>query len=438
MNTGYIFVVNDRARAQEITNEIDRNQLYQPEDKDYIFTDIIRTRNWDLGEGRELFLTSLDEETIEGIALVQRRRTVALTTAIIKILYYIKLKPCPFDKILEPIPAKTRYDIVFSNTAFGKKLPEVSWQKVMAVIIEYNQNLKDEISKLIALRDYEVKLGDNPKIQQKIQEADAANLSLRASDFDPIELVERVNITKQDEDAPFLSGLMGIDLLEDTLLHQDSQILPGFNFGKKTMIATAAFEKNNGDKLTISNFNRTSVEKKLGVDLLYYHHKYNAYTLIQYKRLTTNDNKSYFYRPDKNHDAEIQRMRKFRDQVLFSSTRQKGLADYRLNNIPFYFKLCKCTVFDPLSTQMSLGMYIPLDFWEEMLDSPDLKGPRGGQIFTFDNVPRYFSNTEFILLLKNGWVGSKYDVSNTLTQIINNALNNNRSLMFSHYTPYKS
>jgi hypothetical protein len=86
-------------------------------------------------------------------------------------------------------------------------------------------------------------------------------------------------------------------------------------------------------------------------------------------------------------------------------------------------------VLDLTSTDMIKGMYVPLEYWDALLKSPNIVGENGGRRITFDNVERYFNNTLFIQLVQSGWVGSNLAGTGVLTQLINSALENNSVLL---------
>jgi len=152
--------------------------------------------------------------------------------------------------------------------------------------------------------------------------------------------------------------------------------------------------------------------------------------MIQYKRLIQADEEGKLcYRPtDKSYKEEIERMKDF--EKLFS--RDKSISDlsaYRLHQDPFYFKLCPAGIFDPTSIDMIHGMYIPLDYWQVLLNSPSILGKRGGKILTFDNVERYINNTFFINLVYEGWIGSKAIRTDVLSDIIQTSLEKNKAVI---------
>ena len=79
-------------------------------------------------------------------------------------------------------------------------------------------------------------------------------------------------------------------------------------------------------------------------------------------------------------------------------------SNYRLNPEMFLFKLCPSEIFEPTSKEMIQGIYIPLEYWNLLMASPETDGKQGGKIITYSNgksnVKRYFNNTSKKLIEK--------------------------------------
>jgi len=135
------------------------------------------------------------------------------------------------------------------------------------------------------------------------------------------------------------------------------------------------------------------------------------------------------YRPiDQSYQGEIERMRHFELNYL-DNCKDLKVHDYRLHTGSFYFKLCPSVDFDPLATDLIKGMYLPLDYWEILLNSSNVQGPNGGIRITYENVGRYINNTLFIQLVQAGWIGSRLSRTEALFQIIKQSLENDKSVM---------
>ena len=115
---------------------------------------------------------------------------------------------------------------------------------------------------------------------------------------------------------PFLKGIEQSKLTEEQMLAHDSKVFPG---AEAVAIHIGATFTVGERTLSVVYLNRTSVEKSLGVDLIYYNHQFDAYTLVQYKRMNKGPVKknapdSWVFRPssDRNFGIEIERMQQFR------------------------------------------------------------------------------------------------------------------------------
>lgn len=81
-----------------------------------------------------------------------------------------------------------------------------------------------------------------------------------------------------------------------------------------------------------------------------------------------------------------------------------------------------------MSSDLAQGFYIPLDYMEQLLQSSNTTGPNGGKLITHANVGRNFSNTLFIDLLNEGFIGSSPNASKLIYEEIYNSLFEGRSL----------
>jgi hypothetical protein len=220
------------------------------------------------------------------------------------------------------------------------------------------------------------------------------------------------------DQAPFLEGLPEFTALEDRMIDYDAGVFGGWDLVQRGAIGTAEFSDGNR-RLTVINVNRAGVEHALGVDLVYYTHDFDAYVLVQYKRMTPRSERSgYEFRPDAQLRKELDRMR----AILPPGEPSSVVGDFRLDDVGAYLKLCPSTVREAFSHELIRGMYLPLRYWDALIESPTVRGPKGGIVVDFDNVGRYLNNTLFIELVGSSWIGSRGATTNQITAVIRESL----------------
>jgi hypothetical protein len=266
------------------------------------------------------------------------------------------------------------------------------------------------------------------------EEKDAVGLALSIFGFDrhDRDIIKTESIP--DEPAPFLSTLNVRNQREDSMIIHDATTLGSdWSTIKQYQINVVEFRRKESDeKLTIVHAHRTKIEETLGVDLIYYNHRFSSYVMVQYKRMKGKRG-NFTYRPtdDNNFESEINRMRQFNTKYADTFSEQE-LGVYRLSTEAFYFKFCPITNFDPLSTALIEGLYLPLNYLEILLKSPDGKGPKEGTSIASNRMKRHLSNTLFIQLVQGGWIGSRLRNTGILTGLIQASINNDKSVLLAY------
>ncbi len=223
----------------------------------------------------------------------------------------------------------------------------------------------------------------------------------------------------------FLDGLPGVRLSEDKMIFHDMRRFPGFEAMEESVKGSIVFSSAS-ETLTIVLANRDPLEQLTGADLIYYNDTYDSFVFVQYKALDDRYNNSY--RPDSQLEEELQRM-----ESLLKYTGQGKITccdDFRLHGNPFFLKLCQRNDFEPESTELTMGMYIPLEYWNLLVETGQIEGPRGGMAATFDNVGRYLSNSEFATLVAKAWVGSNPAQSAMLNPLISETIQTGRAVVY--------
>jgi len=151
------------------------------------------------------------------------------------------------------------------------------------------------------------------------------------------------------------------------------------------------------ERLIVVDAGGDDVEHELGVDVYFYNYKFNSYVLVQYKALEPNGDHRPLFRRNKQIEIEFERMRSIRERLnahraLISSKPQS----YRLCPEPFFVRFVERFSAKPNSIDMLKGFFVPADLCEQVLASQH-------KIASDD---RHISNTDFVELLRHGWIGT--------------------------------
>lgn len=222
-------------------------------------------------------------------------------------------------------------------------------------------------------------------------------------------------------DASSGLGLLGAHLYEDNVVHADASKLPGFKVIAPDVTGRAVFEKRD-ERLVIYTANKLPLEKMLGVDLIYINETRGNIVMLQYKMLKEakqgGGRSDWRFRPDKQLRDEIARMQ--------LPDFQEALTDYRLSRNPFFFKFVKRKIVDD-SPQSFL---ISLAHLNQILASPEAKGPKNGIRLSYDNLDgTYLREADMISLIRSGYVGTHRAETKALATIILQVANGNKALV---------
>ncbi len=342
--------------------------------------------------------------------------------------------------LLERLNIRYRRHIRLSDQSTATRIPPGSWKallksletlqpKIPTLIEELNHCIKGIGAPSIKRQGDEIEVFERDAIALALETWGGANLRKKV-------LREAASRTRRGP-APFLANLQGATLREDTMINHDHNVFPGFETVQRYCQASVELESE-GQTLTIVNVNRLTVEQTLGVDLIYYHHTFDSFVLVQYKRLVPEgSSKRPIYRPnsDSSLGKEMERMKQWSEYLETLSESASSLNDVRLSSRPFYLKLCNAVVKSGLDPSLIKGMYLPLDLWDLLLDDDSARGPRGGVAISWDTCKRKLNNTTFTTLLKGGWIGSSKGASAHLSMILEKLLGANRMVIIAAAKP---
>ena len=339
-------------------------------------------------------------------------------------------RPLPFEELVGLVPAKFRAPLrrILGN---GGLLPPKTFAAVVDALTARDPSLAARLARFSenrarAIRGLTSKERENLAVQKE-----SLGLALAIAGVPRAEMLSWS--PTPGKPASFLEGLPGARVREDVMIIKDFTSLPGFNAIRDASNVAAMIFENPTDRrqaITVIMANRTPLEQQTGADLIYYNQTYGAFVLVQYKAMEqAKDGAEFRWRDGDQFTQEIERM----DALLAELTKccPDGAPEgYRLCNNPFFLKFCPRVVFNPNDEGLFKGIYLPLDLWKSLYANGRLKGPKGGNVIGFDNVGRRLSNTEFISLVTNSWVGTTIPQSAELEKVIRSVLETGRTVIF--------
>ena len=373
-----------------------------------------------------LSLLSTTAGEVNYIAIVTSGIRISDLERKIQIGHVVELnRPLSSEQLLDSIPSALKRHALLSHDSITTISPG-TWNHLFKNTVTLSESSKQKIEKLLELMKSRSQQNRDSLPDVISFERDAIATALDVFGGSAL----RRNIISDSAavgTAPFITRLKHKDVqqIEDQMISHDTINFPGLKSLSSCMVGAVQLNLNSGT-LTVLNANRTSIEKTLGVDLIYYNHDRASFVLIQYKRLT--GKKEPVYRPnlDSNLEKELVRMR------AFTTTRNSVTDDYlnyRLNDNPFFLKLCKAQSPGDWNGRMLHGMYFPVEMWDLLMKSDFIKGPKGGQRVGFESAPRRLSNSEFTRLLSRGWIGTNAIDTERLNDLLVNLLSDGHSVV---------
>jgi len=401
------------------------------------FSDALSRDDWALKQWEVCGLL-LEPNVITHWALARKGKKVATGKVRVE---FTEVTPTllPLEAIEFRVGPQIRRNIVSARSGMGGRVPPATWEGLKSAVGEISVDSRAALERLERMRDQSRELITRPGAEVVAQQRDAVGLALDV--FDQTGQLRKRTLLGWVAPAgagltSFLNGLEGVRTVEDQLIARDAAVFPGGEGTRHTVVG-AVFAVG-GRKLEVFNVNRNAVEASLGVDLLYLHETFDAWTLVQYKSMERTDgggDQSAVYRPDASFDAELARMQAFRAIRPDSWTIADGSSAYRLCGDGFFFKLCSRVQLEVLSDGLLPGMYLPRQFVEVMLVDPAAQGPRGGRLITFDNTQRHINNTLFAELVRDGWVGTRGVSSTQIASIVSDGLSSGRAVVIARSRP---
>jgi hypothetical protein len=339
-------------------------------------------------------------------------------------------RPISFEELESGVSARVRPHLKRVLTA-GGLLPPKTLGAFVDRVVELDGSVAGRLTRFSerrreALRRFEPREQENLALQKE-----ALGMALEISGIPREEILawQPSSVSQRS----FLDGLPGAQVREDAMLLSDFSTLPGFEaIGGATHYGAKVFQNpdNPSIRLTVIMANRLPLEQQTGADLIYFNEAYRCFVMVQYKAMEKGDDEPEFrWRPGDQFEQEIERM----DALLAELKKITPGNDpdgFRFSDNPFFLKFCPRVVFNPDDRGLFKGIYLPLDLSKRAQGTGRLKGIKGGNVLTFQNIGRRINNSEFIALVAGSWVGTSIEQSAILGRLIKEILASGRTVTF--------
>ena len=386
------------------------------------FTDALSVSDWVLGDVT-VALLSFSEKTIDFICLARKRNQVVTSKNRIEFSSIVSLNGILIETIEARLSQQIQKHFIRVSSGVGGIYPPATWSQLLTAITDERPDIAGEIDRLVALLQFARYRITGDAAEILLQERDALGIALDIFSGSN-KLRDRVlgewapsedQLTELDEDektakftsrpgaiSSFMKGIPLQYIQEEAAIQHDL-----FNWPGMTPIHEAGISvfKSGDRRLEVIYANRNDLEHTLGVDLLYYNESFQLFVLVQYK-LMHEHNGEMLYRPDPQLHSELALM-----DAFSATNRMAGSISaheqFRLNEDGFMLKFIPQKGLRPASGELIKGMYVSREYMHFLLGPNGPVGPRGGSKITFDNAPRYMTNSQFTAFVNEGWIGTR-------------------------------
>ena len=339
-------------------------------------------------------------------------------------------RPITFDELQNGVAARVRAHLKRVLTQ-GGILPPKTLGAFVDRIVELDASVAGRLARYSERRRLALGRLENGAKENLAFQKETLGIALEISGISKDELLAWQPVGGSQQS--FLDGLPGAQVREDAMLLADFSTVPGFEaIDEVTHYGSKVFEKTESPavRLTVIMANRLPLEQQTGSDLIYFNEAYRSFVMVQYKAMEKGKDQAVFrWQAGDQFVQEIERM----DALLAELNKIQSGNDpdgYRFSDNPFFLKFCPRVVFNPDDKGLFKGIYLPLDLWKRAEAAGRLKGTKGGNLLTFENVGRRINNSEFVGLVSGSWVGTSIEQSAILGPLIREVLASGKTVTF--------
>jgi hypothetical protein len=369
-------------------------------------------------------------------ALIQKIRSYrASLGSPVRLLDFVEVKPVTLARLARMSSVDLPAVAASASGKEGRPLGPTAWAAVFTALRRVNPDRAEALAQLEARCRRLQKQRRDDSVEIMVMERDAIGLVLDFAQHDrPRLLAEEFPLDVQNP-RPALALGRRRNVNEEELLARDMEVFHDWvRFPELESKRNSVSFETEGSRVTVVYAHRNEFEDTAGVDLIYFHDRFNSFVMVQYKKVRREGpSEALAYRFGGSYEDEMERMQRLKSHALLNQE-LRHLNDFRLHGGAFYFKLC-----DPLNERISPrdlvpGFYFPLDYWEYVLGSGQATGKRGGRVIA-PKQHRYLNNTLFVDLVRDGWIGSVSRDLRDLDALVEESLAEGRSVIGARKTP---
>jgi hypothetical protein len=416
-NGGYLILFDEAQRARFLTEVRDLRDG---------FSDAISAADWPV-KGVEVCGLLFDNRSVSHFALATRGRKAATGKWRVHFSDVIDVA-VDLAALESQLTASLRPHLVSARSGTGSRVPPATWEALKGAIRNSNAEAGAAIDRLEQLRDRSGQLLEAAGARIVAQQRDATGVALEVFDstgrLRTLALKTYLPRPRQPLTS-FLDGVEAVRALEGHLIARDAAQFPDAEQTELT-VHGAVFSLG-GRNLEVFNVDRTELEKSLGVDLIYWNERFDAWTLVQYKAIQTSETSrdGRTLKRDEQFEIGLSRMTSFRERVPDTDTLATDHLAYRLSADGFFFKLCSRLQVRLHTPELLPGMYLPRELIQSVC-----AGSAAKTLWLDRDAPgRHLDNTAFATLVRSGWVGTRGLASEEVAALLKGALAGGRGFV---------
>jgi len=378
-------------------------------------TTALSSKDWKL-EPRELVALSLLEHFrgVDGLALMERSAGKAVTAA-----WRMRLhSPVMFEEpvTFEELPRRFRSARLHSSTIELNRLQASDWNELLHQLSVLRPASAKAIADLVKARSVDRRIfASTPREQRLLEERDAIGLTVDIAGLDRAALLKSVNIEAVSRANSVLDVLALEPLQEQDAIRLDQKVFGGLLQPGMRHVRLAG---SRGTEVRIHVYDKKPLETIVGIDLLIYQELYDSFILVQYKMMKRSRAEAggWSYTVDAQARAQLGAM----DAVAARSppAAPAVVTDWRLSDEVFFWKFCETTRISDSESSLIHGITMSRPHFRHFLALPESRSTRGARFISYANCHRYLTNSQFVELASDGWIGGGRGVSALIQQLL--------------------